>query len=153
MLRVRTSVLNYHADRRMLRKQKDRPHRTHVCNLPVTCCNKLLKNNWIQIWQWPYSTNMTEIHTLDCIHLFSWWYIIANIPKLHQSNLKVCKHTTAHCQQMHHIYIYIYTYIHIYIYKYMYSYLYNYHYNCILYIYIYIYIYVCAYTYTYIIYI
>ena len=75
-----------------------------------TCATYLLlaaTNHWKNLWfgsdNGLIQQHMTAIHTLDRIHLFSWWYILAKIPKLHQSNLKVCKHTTARCQQMHHI--------------------------------------------------
>ena len=40
------------------------------------------------------------MHTLDRVDILGKWYILANMPKLHQSSLNVCKHLAARCQQM-----------------------------------------------------
>ena len=90
-------VFTYHANRTTPREQKAHQYLTHVCNLPVHACVLINDMTCVLAITKQYRT---AIHTLDRVDIFGEGYILAKIPKLHQSNLNVCKHITAHCQSL-----------------------------------------------------
>ena len=84
-------------NKRTPREQKAHQYLTHVCNVPVHACVLINDMTCVLATTKQYRT---AIHTLDRVDIFGEGYILAKIPKLHQSSLNICKHLAAHCQHM-----------------------------------------------------
>ena len=94
---ISSPVFTYHANRTTPREQKAHQYLTHMCNLPVHACVLINDMTCVLATTKQYRT---AIHTLDRVDIFGERYILAKIPKLHQSSLNICKHLAARCQQM-----------------------------------------------------